>query len=206
MSGRAFALAFAALAVGGCQTLPREAPAVSDGSPPAAAFAARERALGALDGWTLRGRGALNADGRGWNGSVHWAQCDGRSDLRFIAPLGAGTVRLTGDDHAMRVQATDGTDFVSGDLAADLEHWLGVGVPVATLRWWIVGLPAPGDRYERLELDAAGRPTALEQAGWRVSFPRYAAHAGHQVPAIVAGERDGARVRLAIERWEPGCR
>lgn len=192
------------LLLAGCQTLPH---APVDDPARAALFAERSAALSGLDGWTLRGRGALSAAGRGWSGSVHWTQCADGLDLRFIAPLGAGTVRISGGAGAMRVRATDGTDIVSHDIVADLDQWLGVGVPVPALRWWMLGLPMPSAAHAGLAIDAAGRAARFEQAGWSVAFPRYAAHGGHDVPAVVVAERPDARVRLAVERWRPeACR
>lgn len=189
------------LALGGCRTLPPAVPAVGDGVAPDAAFAARQAQLATLDAWTLRGRTAISAHGQGWNGTVHWDQRADGLDLRFIAPLGAGTVRITGSPGAMRVQGSDGTDFMSDDVDADLEHWLGAPVPVAALRWWVLGVPTPGDPVTALELDVAGRALGIEQGGWAIEYPRYAAHDGTVVPAVVVATRDGTRVRMVIDRW-----
>lgn len=207
MTARRVAAAIVVVALAGCQTLPRETPPVAGALPPADAFALRTASLTALDGWTLRGRGALSAGGRGWNGGVHWAQCADAFDLRFIAPLGAGTLRISGLPGAMRVRGTDGTDFHAADLEADLEHLLGARLPVESLRWWVVGVPAPDAAHLALDLDAAGRAMRFEQAGWAVSYPRYTTHAGIEVPALVVAERDDTRVRVVLDDWAPAdCR
>ena len=195
-------LLFALLA--GCQALPRAVPAVGDGTPAAAAFAERRAALGTIDAWTLRGRSALSADRRGWSGTVHWTQAADRLDLRFIAPLGAGTLRLTGEPEHLRVRASDGTDFYSTDPAGDLARMLGAPLPVAALRWWVLGVPPPDASVTGLELDAAGRATAFAQDGWRVTYPRYTEHDGVVLPGVIVAERDGAKIRVVVDEWAAG--
>lgn len=189
------------LLLAGCQTLPRAVPAVGDGTPAAAAFDARRTEMAALDVWTLRGRSALSAQGRGWSGSVHWHQSADHIDLRLIAPLGAGTLRLTGLPDYMRIQASDGTDFFTQDPAGDLESALGAPLPVGALRWWILGIPPPAVTVGTLEIDAAGRATAFTQDGWHVTYPRYTEHDGVVVPGVVVAERDGAKIRIVVDAW-----
>ncbi|MEX0899516.1 MAG: lipoprotein insertase outer membrane protein LolB [Gammaproteobacteria bacterium] len=191
----------AVLLLAGCQALPRAVPPVADGTPAAEAFDARRTQLAALDAWTLRGRSALSARGRGWNGSVHWHQSADYIDLRLIAPLGAGTLRLTGLPEYMRIRASDGTDFYTPDPAGDLEAALGAPLPIGALRWWILGIPLPDVAVEALDLDAAGRATAFMQEGWHVTYPRYTEHDGFVVPGIVAAERDGAKIRVVVDQW-----
>lgn len=203
MIGWRVATAIVVVALAGCQTLPRETPPVPGALPPPDAFDLRTERLAGLAGWTLRGRGALAAGGRGWNGSVHWVQCADSFDLRFIAPLGAGTLRISGLPGAMRVRGTDGTDFHADDLEAELEHLLGARLPVESLRWWVVGLPAPDAPYAALELDAAGRATEFLQSEWTVSYPRYTTHASIEIPALVVADRDGTRVRVVVDSWTP---
>lgn len=185
----------------GCQALPRAVPPVGDGTPAVEAFDARRAEFAALDAWTLRGRSALSANGHGWNGSVHWHQSADQIDLRLMAPLGAGTLRLTGLPDYMRIQASDGTDYFTTDPSGDLEAALGAPLPVGALRWWILGIPPPTVAVDALALDAAGRAIAFTQDGWRVTYPRYTEYDGVVVPGIVVAERDGAKIRVVVDAW-----
>lgn len=197
-------LAMTGLGLVGCQSLPRAVDAVDDGTPAAQAYQARRAQFASLDHWSLRGRSALHAHGRGWSGSLHWTQAGERLDLRLIAPLGAGTVRISGDPALTRIQASDGTDFVTAAPAADLGHWLGAPLPVHALRWWIVGLPPPGAEVSALAIDTGGRVTGFDQGGWRVRFPRYTEHDGTVVPGVIEARSGDARVRVIVDRWQAG--
>lgn len=198
---RVGAMVLSVALLAGCQSLPRAVPADGDGTPAGEAFAARQAEAAAISGWTLRGRSAVSAHGRGWNGTVHWQQ-DGESmDLRFMAPLGAGTVRISGTPGAMHIQGSDGTDFLTDDPETDLVRYLGVSVPVAAMRWWLLGVPVPGLGLAGLELDAAGRALRIDQAGWSVTYPRYAEYDGRVLPGIVVAEDGITRVRLVVDRF-----
>jgi outer membrane lipoprotein LolB len=191
-----------AAAITGCRSLPEAVPAVDDGTPAAVAFAARRADAAEINGWTLRGRTAVAANDRGWNGALHWQQDGEMLDLRFIAPLGAGTVRIRGTAVAMRIEASDGTDFLTNDPEADLEHYLGVAVPVTAMRWWLLGVPVPGLDVVRLELDEAGRAVYIEQANWAVSYPRYAAYGDRVLPGVIEANDGETRVRLIVDHFE----
>lgn len=198
----AFYLLAALLVLPGCRSLPRAVPAVDDGTPATVAFAARQADAEAINGWTLRGRAAVAAGDDGWNGALHWQQDAGLIDLRFIAPLGAGTIRIRGSAEAMHIVASDGTDFLTQNPEEDLRQYLGVAVPVTAMRWWLLGVPVPGVAFMELELDEAGRAVYLEQAGWTVRYPRYASYGDRVLPGVIEADNGETRVRLIIDRLE----
>lgn len=205
MTGRAVTtvLLVAMMAVtAGCKSLPRAIPAEATDTPAELAFAQRQTDAAAIGSWTLRGRSAFAADGDGWSGAVHWRQTGTEMDLRFIAPLGAGTVRISGTPGMMHIQGSDGTDILSSDPAADLALHMGVSVPVEAMRWWVLGVPVPGLGLSHVELDAAGRAVRIEQAGWSVTYPRYSEYGGRILPGIVVAEDGTTRVRLIVDRME----
>jgi outer membrane lipoprotein LolB len=75
---------------------------------------------------------------------------------------------------------------------------------VAALRYWVLGLPAPGTVASRT-LDPRGRLAALEQSGWRIRFLDYGRQDGYELPGRVFAQKDGTRVRLVVGRWRlPG--
>lgn len=192
------------LLLSACQTLPPRVPAVAGAEPPEQVFAARQVRIAGIGAWTLRGRGAVSADGRGWSGGLHWRQQGPLMDLRFIAPLGAGTLRLTGTDEAMRVRGSDGTDFITADPAAHLSATIGAPLPVSALRWWVLGVPDPGSGGHEVELDIAGRPTIMQQAGWRVEYDRYVELDTVQLASRVTAVNGDLRMRFMIEDWDAG--
>src|SRR5512144_217817 len=97
-----------------------------------------------LTEWSARGRLAVAANGEGGSGTFTWEQAGPQTQLRLRGPLGAGGLDIATDGATLRVQDAAG-HAVDGDAArAALERQLGVALPLAELRYWLLGVPAPG--------------------------------------------------------------
>ena len=77
---------------------------------------------------------------------------------------------------------------------------MGAPLPVAELRYWLVGVPAPGLAHQETVGDD-GRLAGLEQAGWRLRYSRYAAVGGLALPVRIEIESETARLRLVVSSW-----
>ena len=148
------------------------------------------RALQAWPGYDLRGRVAVARGDDGFSGALRWVQAGAKARLELDGPLGVGGARYD-------------LDPASVDGAA-LEQALGVPVPVASLRYWLLGVPDPAlAAEESLEVGAA-RLAALRQAGWSVVYARYAPVPGTrlELPQRLEVTREGVRLRLLVEGWQ----
>lgn len=172
---------------------------------PHAAWQARLSALHGIDAWSLSGRIAVAAQERGWNGSLLWDQSGETFAIRLIGPMGSGTVRVEGDPGWMHIRGSDGSETATADPGGALAEWLGSPLPVASLRWWVLGLPDPVDPVP-VRLDAGGRAAGFDQLGWRVTYPRYTLHDGIVVPGMVVAENAESRLRVIVDHWEAGPR
>ena len=150
----------------------------------------RRSALQAWPGYALRGRVAVARGDDGFSGALRWVQAGAKARLELDGPLGVGGARYD-------------LDPASVDGAA-LEQALGVPVPVASLRYWLLGVPDPAlAAEESLEVGAA-RLAALRQAGWSVVYARYAPVPGTrlELPQRIEVTREGVRLRLLVEGWQ----
>lgn len=150
----------------------------------------RRSALQAWPGYDLRGRVAVARGDDGFSGALRWVQAGAKARLELDGPLGVGGARYD-------------LDPASVDGAA-LEQALGVPVPVASLRYWLLGVPDPAlAAEESLEVGAA-RLAALRQAGWSVVYARYAPVPGTrlELPQRIEVTREGVRLRLLVEGWQ----
>jgi outer membrane lipoprotein LolB len=88
------------------------------------------------------------------------------------------------------------------EARAELERRLGFQLPLSELRWWLLGIPAPGDAA--IDADAvSGEIRGFTQRGWKVSITARVAGLGFSLPRRLTAEREGARMRLLVERWLP---
>jgi outer membrane lipoprotein LolB len=194
MSWRAVALV-GALALGGCTTMTRPTTI-----PDEAAWSARRAELGALARWQLEGKVAIAAGPDSWSGSLTWEQEGERLEFRFSGPFGIGGLRIWGGPGALQVRTHKGETFTIVDPERDLEERLGWSVPVLSMRYWMVGVPAPGAAAEA-RVDGAGRASELVQQGWTVRYAEYQEVGALELPRRFTIERDRVRIKVAADRW-----
>jgi outer membrane lipoprotein LolB len=183
----------------GCRTLP---PSAEVGPGADAPWPVQRAALEKLDRYGLNGRVAVAAQGQGFTASLRYSQQPRRSDLSLDGPLGIGGLRVAieGDDIEI---ATSRGEKLDGQAARDeLERRLGFQLPLTELRWWLLGIPAPGEASVNQDA-GSGEIHDFTQNGWRVSINARAAGLGFALPQRLTAERDGARLKLLVERWQP---
>lgn len=181
----------AALALAGCAGAPR-APEVGARPDP-----------GEFSRWSASGRMAIAANGEGGNGSFAWAQDGGTTRLDLRGPLGAGAVRLVVTPDSLSLSDGDGRVLDAEAARADLQARLGADLPWSYLRYWMLGLPAPGE--PATVLDASAAPwRVIEQSGWRLTYDSFADVRGVSLPQRFSAERPSVRVRVVVDRWVPG--
>lgn len=191
---------WAALAVllalaAGCTTMVRPSGPANE-----AAWQERLANLRRLDNWRLEGRIGVVTPHRGGSASLNWREQGGSMALTFSGPFGIGTVKLTGTPEQMLIRNSKGQEWTTDEPDTALERALGWPVPLASLRYWVVGRPAPGVPY-RLQLGSRGLVMSLQQQGWTVRYETYSPVHGLLLPTRLAANRSGGRVKLIVSTW-----
>jgi outer membrane lipoprotein LolB len=142
-------------------------------------------ALAALKAWRLEGRIAVRHGDEGWTASLQWREEEGGYVLRLSAPLGRGTVELSGSPRGVQMVTADNRLLHADTPEALMEENLGWHVPLSGLRYWVKGTPEPGRPAERLTLDEEGRASAFRQDGWQVTYDRYEEAGPYRLPGKI---------------------
>jgi len=189
-------LGLALLLLAGCTaTPPRPQPLDRE-----QAWQSRQQQLTQLKNWSLSGRLGIQTDYEGWHVSVQWQQHENNYTIHLTAPLGQGSLKLEGGENGVLLQSSDGKSVMAEDPGELLYQQFGWRVPVTALRYWVLGLPAPG--VAERTLDEYGRLSHLKQAGWEIAFLDYENHDGFELPGRVFVNNHNAKVRLVIGDWE----
>ena len=178
--------------LGACSaTPPRPSPPV----PRDAASVAR------LETWQATGRLAVRTAQDGFSAHFDWRQSPGAGELSVRGPFGAGAARISiGPD---RILVESGAEPPL-ELAAPYEALdpvlsarIGFPLPLESLRYWLLGIPAPGVAAESVGADA------FEQSGWRVAARAFGPVAGlpEPLPGQVEMTRGATRIRVFVDRW-----
>jgi outer membrane lipoprotein LolB len=192
---RSFAWLMVLILAGGCATT-RE----SVDLPEIGSWEDRNAVLGNIREWEFRGRIAVKAGDEGFNGKFNWAQRYDAFNATVAGPLGIGTVRIEGDGQSVVLTDKDGVETALNDAERELRYRYGWTIPVASLRYWVLGIPDPSVPAVT-ELDDHGRLVRLEQSDWVVQISRYRDGGGQQMPRILSATNPDTRVRMVIDRW-----
>lgn len=183
------------LLLAACQPLTKPAPAQP------AAWAERRAELQVADHWRIEGRFAIAGVETGGSAGIRWQQAYAHSAISIFGALGAGAMRIELDGDRLHVE-TRGGEHIDGEQAsAALAERLGTPLPLAQLRYWLLGVPAPGTESAEVVGDNQ-RLASLSQEGWDVQFSEYSSISGDLLPARVEATHGKVRVKLRISRWD----
>jgi outer membrane lipoprotein LolB len=190
--GVAILIAFLA----GCRSAPPLLPATES-------WQLRRTQLQAREHFTLGGRVAVAAGAEGFNANVRWVQDGARTQLTLEGPLGVGGAQVSASGDELRLVTSRGEEIENDAAHAALVQRLGFDPPLASLRYWVLGVPDPSQPATEAVDPAQQRLSELTQSGWRIDYNAYTLANGEPLPARVTLQHDAVRVRLLVDSWQP---
>jgi outer membrane lipoprotein LolB len=164
--------------------------------------------LANIESWSLSGRVAVRADGKGWQAGMRWKKSGERQEVTLTGPFGGGVILLTENPSGFILRDNRGDEYFDTDAERLLELVTGWRLPVNGLTYWVQGRAAP-DAPSTIELDGQGRAQTLAQHGWQISYLKYVEHDGLSLPGrmLLKHEPEGGlgealEVRLALNDWK----
>ena len=149
------------------------------------------------------GRVLVSGDSRAFSSNLRWQHDAGRDELWLLTPLGQILAHISSEAAGATLITADRQEFRDRSAAALTQRALGWTLPLAELRHWIMGVPAPLLPAQAVQRDATGRLDRLEQSGWALSMDYDAAQS---LPRRLELRRDGQLIRLVVDqrREAPG--
>ena len=176
----------------GCATTP--APTRNPGAIDAA-WVLRQQQLAALRGFEASGRIAVK--GGGLSGALRWQQDGEHFSLRIAGPFGAGALSVQGTPAQATIKGKD-IDLVTTEPARVLAERTGWRLPVDSLRWWVLGLPAAQPEAS-IVLDADGRAERITQADWVLRYSDYRSDTTPALPRRIEASQGEWSATLVLE-------
>ena len=200
-------LAAGAVLVSGCATLlgliPSDlTPSGTVSSDRDTAWQAHARDLARFQTWSMVGSLVVRAKGDSSRVTLRWRQTHAAYNVRITALLGVGLFELEGSEAGVEARFADGRRVRAKSPEALLEGEVGWSVPLAGLRYWMVGAPSPGSTDAMMVLDSEGRLARLEQSGWTVLYEKYRTLDGLALPERIRFSNGSVEGTVVVRRWK----
>ena len=98
------------------------------------------------------------------------------------------------------VRNSRGEQLNSDAAKQEIQAKLGFEPPIASLRYWVLGVPDPSSAADET-LNDSQRLATLKQNGWQIDYTAYANVLGQSLPSKATLTREGVRVRLFVDDW-----
>jgi outer membrane lipoprotein LolB len=144
--------------------------------------------------WSLAGRMALTGINDSWSADINWEHLPEAEEIKLSGPLGQGAVVIHLSEGFVTVARGDDVAQFSTQPEEFINQQLGLSVPVRSLRYWVVGLPMPGQAFE----DVAG---GFKQAGWQIDYQQMQPVSGQSMPRKITVKNDKVKLKLFIDQW-----
>lgn len=169
--------------------------------PPVSAVPAAQSRLLGLAHWRMEGRIGVQTVSEGFHGSIRWEHENAQDRVQVSGPLSQGGVSIVLQEDWILIRDDRGEVKTSRDAAALVRQELGFPVPLASLRYWVIGVPRPArDAIPRY--DAAGLLRELKQEGWSLAYEQFVSAQGVALPQKLSARGDEMKLKLVVDEWE----
>lgn len=155
----------------------------------------------AVQSWRLVGRVAVRTKEEAWHASLAWHHEAERDRLRLSGPFGQGAVSILVKKDFIQIVHADGTEEVSTQPDELLRARLGIPVPLTSLQYWVLAMPAPHHRYAA-DYYASGRLQTLRQSDWQINYGSYRVFEQLGLPQKMTVNGQGVNFKLVVDQWK----
>lgn len=145
--------------------------------------------------WFFEGRLAVTDDKNSISAALNWRHQQDQEIIELVGPLAQGRVVIWLKPDRVLIDDGQARKEFIGDVEAIVSEQLGVDVPVGSMRYWVLGLNDPNQRYVE-QLDG------FYQTGWLVRFKEMQNLDGNILPRKMIVEKDKTRIKLIVDQWD----
>ncbi|MEK6594436.1 MAG: lipoprotein insertase outer membrane protein LolB [Pseudomonadota bacterium] len=149
----------------------------------------------------LLGRVSVSYDGRAFSSNVRWQHTAQSDEIWLMSPVGQTLAHIIHAADGAVLTAADRQQYQASSVESLTRRALGWELPLARLQYWVRGLAAPDSVPDSFERDAAQRPAALAQDGWRIAYINYPPDQQGGLPRRLDLARGSQAIRLVIDDW-----
>ena len=116
-----------------------------------------------INDWNIKARLGVQTETEGGSFDVFWQQLADAYDIRLVAPMGQGAVRINGDNEGVTISLADGQTEYSHDADELFTAMTGLSLPVNGLQDWLRGMPIQDEEIHDISWYESGQLYKFEQ-------------------------------------------
>lgn len=168
--------------------------------------------------WLVVAKAAVRVDGeRSSDGqalaqsfAMEWQQTHDDFRIFLRGALGIGATTIVSENRQVEVRKGNEVIARSDDADALSRQALGIEIPIAALRFWMLGLSADSTAGDATSVDAAcdaANHCALEtinENDWVIQFPEVMRVGSVVLPKKIQANAPGIQLKLLVRDWSSG--
>ena len=140
--------------------------------------------------WRLDGKLGVKAQANSGNLSISWEQNNEAYEIGLYGPLGVTVAEVSGDADGAILTLPDHPPLRASSPEALVQEAMGYPLPVSPMRFWVRGMPAPGEFFE-------ATADGFRQLGWQVTIRQRDIWG----PVKIQIQRPEVRLLLVVKTW-----
>ena len=151
------------------------------------------------ENFELTGRLSVKYEDKGFSGALRWKHEGSRDDLALASPLGQTLAQVVSDADGARLTTSENKLYRAASVERLAREALGWELPLAGLRYWVLGKTIPGVAVNSPERDSHNRLTGFVQDAWQVRVTDYLPVERGSSPARMQMGYGSVEIRLVID-------
>ena len=192
-----FAFSLVAI-VTSCTTLPK--PEITPTSGSQARHQAHLQDIAGIDQFSIKGRIGVQAEGKGFSGSLAWQHSKINDDIALYSPLGGQLASIKKTAENVTLEDAKGNSITATDAETLTQKTLGWQLPLTGLADWSLGRPS-SSTIQASTWDEQGHLSTLKQDGWDIQYENYTDQNGHFLPSKILLRNEKVYLKLLVENW-----
>ncbi|HHZ71432.1 MAG TPA: outer membrane lipoprotein LolB [Methylococcaceae bacterium] len=145
--------------------------------------------------WSLRGRLAIVKNNAAESVRIKWQHWPDSEKLAVYGPLGRQLVVIVLEGRSVVIDYGADNKRILQDVTKGVDFGLGFEVPILAFRYWLLGLPAPGNQFVYV-------PEGFIQQGWRVFISKVVKVEQYSLPKKVQLSYGDVKLKLLVDQWQ----
>lgn len=151
--------------------------------------------------FNLQARIAVQTEGKGFSGRLHWQHNANQDEIALFSPLGGQVARMQKNEDGVTLTDANGHIQTAVNAESLTQKLLGWRLPLQGLADWSLGQPH-STPIQALTLDERGLITSLNQDDWLISYDQYSEKNGYLLPSKIVLRSKNLTLKILIEEWD----